>query len=53
MIRDCGYHFAVVYDQGVESQPDRRALPRIHVDRDQSLPLFRANLSFPSFMLRS
>lgn len=53
IIKECGYHFAVVYDQGVEEQPDRTAMPRIHVDRDQSLNLFRANLSFPGFMLRS
>jgi peptidoglycan/xylan/chitin deacetylase (PgdA/CDA1 family) len=49
----CGYRFAVVYDQGVESHPDPTLLPRIHVDRDQSLALFRANLLFPGFMLRS
>ena len=52
-IEECGYHFAVVYDEGVEQHPDRTAMPRIHVDRDHSLPLFRANLSFPSIMLRS
>jgi peptidoglycan/xylan/chitin deacetylase (PgdA/CDA1 family) len=52
-VASCGYRFGVVYDQGVDSQPDRALLPRIHVDRDQSLSLFRANLLFPGFMLRS
>lgn len=52
IIKECGYHFAVVYDQDVEVHPDRIAMPRIHVDRDHSLNLFRANLLFPSLMLR-
>ncbi len=47
-----GYRFAVAYDQGVEQHPDRFAMPRLHVDRDQSLSLFRANLLFPGLMLR-
>lgn len=51
-VEACGYRFAVAYDQGVERAPDRLAMPRIHVDRDQSLPLFRANLLFPGLMLR-
>lgn len=52
-VEACGYRFAVAYDEGVESCPDRFEMPRIHVDRDQSLALFRANLLFPGLMLRS
>lgn len=53
MVKSCGYSFAVAYDQAVEATPDPFTLPRIHVDRDQSLDLFRANLRFPGLMLRS
>lgn len=53
MVKSCGYSFAVAYDQAVEADPDPYTLPRIHVDRDQSLDLFRANLRFPGVMLRS
>lgn len=52
MVEECGYRYAVAYDEGVEARPDRFQMPRLHVDRDQSLALFRANLRFPSFMLR-
>ncbi len=52
MVEECGYRFAVAYDQAVEREPDRFAMPRIHVDREQSLELFRANLLFPALMLR-
>jgi peptidoglycan/xylan/chitin deacetylase (PgdA/CDA1 family) len=52
MVENCDYRFAVAYDQRVERKPDRYALPRIHVDREQSLSLFRANLLFPALMLR-
>lgn len=51
-VQACGYRFAVAYDQGVEPAPDRFEMPRLHVDRDQSLALFRANLLFPGLMLR-
>ncbi len=51
-VEACGYCYAVAYDQGVELHPDRLAMPRLHVDRDQSLALFRANLLFPGLMLR-
>jgi peptidoglycan/xylan/chitin deacetylase (PgdA/CDA1 family) len=48
-----GYKYAVSYVDGVAGRVgiDRYALPRIHVEADHSLNLFRANLSFPSLML--
>lgn len=52
MIEKCGYRFAVAYDQNIGSA-DRFALPRLHVDRDQSLELLRANAFFPNLMLRA
>lgn len=50
-----GYRYAVSYVEGVANFADgnRYALPRIHVEADHSLNLFRANMRFPSLMLRS
>jgi peptidoglycan/xylan/chitin deacetylase (PgdA/CDA1 family) len=54
-VSECGFHYAVAYDEGLaeEGSVDRYALPRIHVERGQSLSLFRANLMFPGLMLGS
>jgi len=50
-----GYKYAVSYIEGVGRTVDldRYAMPRIHVEADHSLNRFRANLRFPSLMLRS
>jgi peptidoglycan/xylan/chitin deacetylase (PgdA/CDA1 family) len=55
VVAQCGYRYAVAYDEGLvtEARFDRYALPRIHVEREQSLSLFRANLMFPNLMLGS
>ncbi len=49
-----GYRYAVSYDEGIVQQKnfDRLAMPRIHVEREQTRSLFRANLCFPKLMLR-
>ena len=52
-VKQAGYRFAVSYDEGV-AQPgvsNRYALPRIHVESNQSLNLFRAKLMFSRFMV--
>ncbi len=53
VVARCGYHYAVSYEEGAaaENACDRFALPRIHVEADESLRLFRANLIFPKWML--
>ncbi|MEW6209045.1 MAG: polysaccharide deacetylase family protein [Acidobacteriota bacterium] len=53
IVARCGYSYAVSYEEGaaVEGACDRFALPRIHVEADESLRLFRANLIFPNWML--
>jgi hypothetical protein len=53
VVAESGYRFAVSYEEGVavEGECDRFAMPRIHVEREQSLSLFRANLIFPKLML--
>lgn len=53
IVARCGYRYAVSYDEGaaVEGACDHLALPRIHVEADESLRLFRANLIFPKWML--
>lgn len=50
----CGYRYAVSYDEGLatENPAERFVLPRIHVEREQSMSLFRANLMFPRLMIR-
>jgi peptidoglycan/xylan/chitin deacetylase (PgdA/CDA1 family) len=50
--RRSGYQYAVSYDEGLATleESDRYAMPRIHVESDQSLSLFRATSMFPSFM---
>jgi peptidoglycan/xylan/chitin deacetylase (PgdA/CDA1 family) len=50
-----GFSYAASYENGVAATGDfdRYAMPRIHVERGQSLSLFRANLMFPQLMLRS
>lgn len=47
-----GYKFAASYvDSPVfETELDRFALPRIHVEKEHSLSLFRANVMFPRLM---
>lgn len=52
MISRSGYRYALSYDEGLamEAHSDHYALPRIHVERDQPLSLFRANLLFPRLM---
>jgi peptidoglycan/xylan/chitin deacetylase (PgdA/CDA1 family) len=49
-----GYGCAVAYVEGVAclGEEARYALPRIHVEHENSLNLFRANLMFPHIMLR-
>src|SRR5215471_10371293 len=49
-----GYRYAVSYVEGVVSgTANRFAMPRIHIEADHSLNLFRANLRFPGLMLRN
>lgn len=50
-----GYPYAVAYEEGLAYQQAsaRYALPRIHVEHENSFNLFRANLMFPNIMLRS
>jgi peptidoglycan/xylan/chitin deacetylase (PgdA/CDA1 family) len=50
----CGYRYAVSYDEGLatEDPAQRYVLPRIHVEREHSMSLFRANLIFPRLMIR-
>lgn len=49
-----GYRYAVAFDEGIitDLDKDRFTLPRIHVERDHSMSLFRANLRFPRLMFR-
>jgi peptidoglycan/xylan/chitin deacetylase (PgdA/CDA1 family) len=53
-VQRAGYHYGVSYAVGVSAfcEYDRYDLPRIHVESDQTLSLFRAELMFPSLMLR-
>lgn len=53
IVAQCGFQYAVAYEEGLVTQDkfDRYALPRIHVEKEQSLSLFRANLMFPNLML--
>lgn len=48
------YGYAVAYEEGLAccGEQTRYALPRIHVEHENSLNLFRANLMFPHIMLR-
>ncbi len=50
----CGYRYAVSYDEGLATQDpsERYVLRRIHVEREHSMSLFRANLMFPRLMIR-
>jgi peptidoglycan/xylan/chitin deacetylase (PgdA/CDA1 family) len=52
--RRAGYRYGLSYDEGVAvlRASDRYALPRIHVESDQTLNLFRAGLMFPGLMFR-
>jgi peptidoglycan/xylan/chitin deacetylase (PgdA/CDA1 family) len=52
--RRAGYRYGLSYDEGVAAlrDSDRYALPRIHVESDQTLNLFRAGLMFPGLMFR-
>ncbi len=53
MVERCGFRYAATYMEDVATAASNRfALPRIHVDYDQSFNLFRANLLFPGLMLR-
>jgi peptidoglycan/xylan/chitin deacetylase (PgdA/CDA1 family) len=49
----CGFLYAVCYEESVArlGALERMALPRIHVESGCSLGLFRANLTFSSWML--
>lgn len=52
-VRSAGFRFATAFHEAIShSKPDHFALPRIHVERDDSLSLFQSNLMFPSLMLR-
>lgn len=48
-----GFRYGICYDEGpaLEKDYDRFAIPRIHVELDQSRSLFRANLMYPKIML--
>jgi peptidoglycan/xylan/chitin deacetylase (PgdA/CDA1 family) len=50
-----GFRYAVSYEEGLVFQQgyDRYAMPRIHVETENSKSLFRASLMFPNFMLRA
>jgi peptidoglycan/xylan/chitin deacetylase (PgdA/CDA1 family) len=51
-VAEHGYRYAVAFDEGIvaDLQAERFTLPRIHVERNHSLSLFRANLLFPRLM---
>jgi peptidoglycan/xylan/chitin deacetylase (PgdA/CDA1 family) len=51
---ECGYRFAVSYDHAtVQTSKMRRfQIPRIHVEPDVGLPLFKANLMLPRVFVR-
>lgn len=55
MVADCGFLYAASYDEGVMARGrfDRYEMPRIHVEADHSMNLFRAKLALPQVMLRS
>jgi peptidoglycan/xylan/chitin deacetylase (PgdA/CDA1 family) len=50
----CGYQFGISYDHGIKrlNEDDLFAIPRIHVETDVSVPLFKANLLFPQLFVR-
>lgn len=52
--RDSGYHFGVSYVHGAGRLgiDDFFAIPRIHVETDVSIALFKANLLFPQLFAR-
>lgn len=52
--RQCGYRFAVSYDHATTSVADMNpfAIPRIHVEPDVHLPLFKANMLLPRVFVR-
>jgi peptidoglycan/xylan/chitin deacetylase (PgdA/CDA1 family) len=54
VVKRANYRYAVSYEEGLagDDWQDRYALPRIHIESDHSLSLFRANLMFPQAMLR-
>jgi peptidoglycan/xylan/chitin deacetylase (PgdA/CDA1 family) len=54
-VRNQGFQFAVAYQDNAayEGSFERYALPRIHVEREQSLSEFRSVLLFPAIMSRS
>jgi peptidoglycan/xylan/chitin deacetylase (PgdA/CDA1 family) len=53
MAAEQGFRYAVSYEEGVVRQKDcdRYAMPRVHVESDDSRSLFRANLMFPQWMV--
>lgn len=50
---DCGYEFGVSYEHDSKTfdHHKRFELPRIHVETDVSMPLFKANVLFPEVFL--
>jgi peptidoglycan/xylan/chitin deacetylase (PgdA/CDA1 family) len=52
--KEAGYRFAVAYDHSTVrlANLDRFAIPRIHVEPDVSMPLFKANLMLPQVFVR-
>jgi peptidoglycan/xylan/chitin deacetylase (PgdA/CDA1 family) len=53
-VKECGYQFGLSYEHGVGklTKDDPFSIPRIHVETDVSLPLFKANLLFPQVFVR-
>lgn len=51
---DCGYRFAVSYDHATARTTELRPfeIPRIHVEPDVSLALFKANMMLPRIFVR-
>ncbi|MBV9868592.1 MAG: polysaccharide deacetylase family protein [Abitibacteriaceae bacterium] len=53
LAKAAGFHFGIAYEEGPVSEKkcDYFAMPRIHVEQDQTMSLFRANLMFPKIMM--
>jgi len=54
LARELGYSFAVSYDHKIATvaNMDRYAVPRVHVEPDVKLPLFKANMLLPALFVR-
>jgi len=53
-VKERGYQFGISYDHDIKrlDEDDLFAIPRIHVETDVSVPLFKANLLLPQLFVR-